>query len=94
MGKKNGRSAATSGSICRALVMWARQEECQELRMVIKHMSERKGELLVLMERKKSLLKEASGDFRMQIFQDVRELDERLSKEETELLEKNRIWKK
>ena len=74
--------------------MWARQEECQELRMVIKHMSERKGELLVMMERKKSLLKEAPGDFRKEILQEVRELEKSLSEEETELLENNRIWKK
>ena len=38
------------------LVMWARQEEeCQELRKVIKYTSERKEELLAVMERKKSL---------------------------------------
>ena len=45
-------------------------------------------------ERKQSLLKEAPDDFRKQIFQGIRELDERVSKEEMEHLEKNGPWKK
>ena len=53
------------------------EEECQELSKVIKHMSERQEKLLALMERKKSLQKEALEDLRKQIFRAVRELDER-----------------
>ena len=47
-----------------------------------------------MMERKKSLLSEAPEDLRQQICQEIRELDERISGEELELLEKNRTWKK
>ena len=39
-----------------------------------------------MMERKQSLSSEAPGDLRKHIIQDIRELDERLSKEEMELL--------
>ena len=56
-------------------------------------MSERKEELLAMMERKKSSLSEAPEDLRKQILQEIRELDESIS-EEMELLEKNRTWKK
>ena len=43
--------------------------------------------LPAMMERKKSLLSEAREDLRTQIFQAIRELDERISKEEMALLE-------
>ena len=36
---------------------------------------------------------EALEDLRKQIFQEIRELDDRISGEEMKLLEKNRIWK-
>ena len=43
---------------------------------------------LALMERKKSLLREAPEEFQKQIFQEITNLEERLSGEEMELLEK------
>ena len=73
---------------------WAWREECQEVKKVIKYISEKKEELLAVMDRKKRLLKEAPEDFRNQIFQDVRALDEIISKEDTELLETRRIGEK
>ena len=67
-------------------VMWARrQEECQELGKVIKYTSERQVKLLAMMERKKSLLSEAPEALRNQNFQEIRELDEKISVKEMEL---------
>ena len=64
------------------------QQKCQELGQTIEYMSERQEQLLEMMERKQSLLKEAPDDFRQQNFQEIRELDERTRGE------KNRPWKK
>ena len=72
-------------------VMQARQEE---LGKVIKNMSERQEKLLAIIERKNSLLSEATEDLRKQIFQTIRELDDRIYKEVMELLEKQQNWKK
>ena len=59
-------------------VMRARQEKaCQELSKIIKYMSERQEKLLAVMERKKSSSSEAPEDFRKQIFQEIREPDEK-----------------
>ena len=39
------------------------EQKCQELSQTIKYMSERQEKLLAMMERKKSLLREAQGEF-------------------------------
>ena len=46
------------------------------------------------MQRKQSLLKEALDDLRKLMFEEIRELEERISKEEMELFEKTTPWKK
>ena len=69
------------------LVLWARQdEECQELRTVIKCVSERQQELSGY-DGKKGLLSEAREDLRKQILHEIRERDEIISAEEVERLE-------
>ena len=60
-----------------SLVQARQEEEYQELSNVTKHMSERQGKLLAMMERTKNLLREAPEDLRTQIFQVIRDLDER-----------------
>ena len=73
-------------------MMRARQEEeCQELRRVIKYMNEMQGKYLAVMERKQNLMSEAQEDLRKKIFQEIRDLDEKISGEELELLEKKQI---
>ena len=69
-------------------MMRARQEEeCQELRKVIKHMNARQAKLLAMMEPKEKLVSEAPEDLRKKTFQEVRDLDEKISGKEMELLE-------
>ena len=48
--------------------------------------STREEKLLAMVERKKNLFSEAPEDFRKQIFQAIRELDEKISGEEVELV--------
>ena len=75
------------------LVMWARQEECQEIWKVIKHMSERNEELLAVMERQKSLLKETLEDLRKQIFKKKGSWTKEFLKKKWKF-RKNRFWTK
>ena len=57
--------------------MRARQEEeCQEVREVIKYMKERQGKPLATTERKQKLMSEAPEDIR-EILQENRDLDEK-----------------
>ena len=63
-------------------------QKCQELSQPIKYMSERQEKLQEMLERRQSLLMEALDDFRKILFQELRTLDERICKEEMELLEK------
>ena len=67
------------------------EEESQQLGKVIKYESERQGKLLAMMEPKKNLMSEAPEDLRNLIFQEIRDLDEKISGEEVELLERKRI---
>ena len=62
-------------------MMRARQEEeYQELSKVITH--KRQGKLLAMMERKQNLISEAPEDLRTRIFQEIRDLDEKMSGED------------
>ena len=73
-------------------VVSARQEEeCQELSKVIKYVSERQEKLLAMVERKRNLISEAPEDLRKQIFQEIRNLDEKISGDDMEQLERKRI---
>ena len=76
-GKKDGKKKRRREEVfVQHLVVWARQEEeCQELRKVIKYMSDSQEKLMAMMERKKSLLSKAPEDSRKTIFQEIRELD-------------------
>ena len=72
--------------------MRARQEEeCQELSKVIKYMSKRQEKLLAMMERKKSVSREAPEDLQKQIFQEIRELDGRISEKKWNCGEKQNL---
>ena len=53
-------------------------------------MSDRQGKLLAMMERKRNLMSEAPEDLGKQIFREIRDLDEKISEEEMELLERER----
>ena len=60
--------------------MRAKQEKsCQELHEAIKYLNERQGKLVAILERKQKLMCEAPEDLRGQIFQEIRDLDERIS---------------
>ena len=54
-------------------------------------MSERQGKLLGMMERKTNLMIDAPEDLRKKIFQEIIGVDEKISGEEMEELERKRI---
>ena len=56
-------------------------------------MNERQGKLLAMMERKQKLMSGAPEDLRENIFQESRVLDERISAEEVDVLEKKQAMK-
>ena len=64
------------------------EQKCQELCQAIEQQSERQELLVIVMERKKALRKEALEEFHKQIFQEIKDLEEQLSKEELDLLGK------
>ena len=69
--------------------MRARQEEeCQEFSKVMKYLNERQGKLLAVMDRNRNLTSEAPEEPRKKVFHEIRDLDEKISGEEMELLEK------
>ena len=62
MGKKIRRKGATEGiEYEEHMAMWATQEECQELRNVIKYMIERKEELFENEGTKEEFVKRSTG---------------------------------
>ena len=70
------------------------EEECKNSVRFPKNMNERHGKLLAKMERKQNLMSKAPEDLRKKMFQEVRDLDEKISGEEIGLLEKNQILDK
>ena len=68
-----------------------KEEECQEPRKLIECMSERQRKLLCVMDPKRNLMSEAPEELRTQIFPEIRGLDEKISDEEMELLERRMI---
>ena len=64
-------------------------EECQQLHEAIEYTNERQRQLLAMMERKQ---KSPENLWRM-IFQEIRVLDERISAEDFDLLEKKQAMK-
>ena len=56
------------------------EQNCQELSQTVKYMSERQEKLVAMVERKRSLLKEAQENFQKQIFQEITKLEERIWK--------------
>ena len=60
-------------------MLWIHEQMCQEFSQIIKYLSERQEQLLAILERKKSLLREAPDDLRKRMFQEIRELDDRIS---------------
>ena len=73
-------------------MMRAKQEKAyQELQEAINYMNESQRNLLAMMERKQKLMGEAPEDLRGKIFQAIRDLDERISFEEIDLLEKKQV---
>ena len=66
------------------------EQKCQELCQAIEQMSERQESLATVMESMKILQKEAPVTFQEQIFQEIKELEEQLSKEELDLL--GTVW--
>ena len=54
------------------------EEECQELSKVINDMSEMQGKLLAMMDQRRSLMSEAPEELRKQIFQEIRDVDEKI----------------
>ena len=64
--------------------MRARQQEaCQELSTVIKYLSARQGKLLAMMGRRRNLMSEAVGELRKPVFQEIRDLYEKISGDRT-----------
>ena len=75
-------------------VMRAKQdEEYQELHEAIEYMNGRHGKLLAMMELKQKLMSGAPEDLRGRFSRRVRVLDERISVEEIDLLEKKQAMK-
>ena len=67
------------------------EEEFFQVRKVIKYMSERQGKLFAMMDSKRNLMIEAPKDLRRRIFQEITDLDGKISEEEVQLLERKRI---
>ena len=64
------------------------EQKCQELCQAIEHMGERQTLQTTVLERKKTLQKEAPEEFHLPIFQEIKQLEAQLSKEELDLLGK------
>ena len=62
------------------------ERECLDLSEAIRQLSEKQELLATLMEGKMSLQKVAPEEFRRQIFQELKELEEQKTKEASELL--------
>ena len=76
-----------------AVMRATQDEEHQELHEAIEYMNERQGKLLAMMERKKKLMSGAPEHLRGKIFQDIRVLDESISAQKVDLLEKTQAMK-
>ena len=74
-------------------VMRAQQdEEYQEVHEAIEYMHERQRKL-AMMERKQKLMSGAPGELRGKMFQEMKVLEERISAQEIDLLEKHQAMK-